>query len=71
MIRNIGSLISELPAGERLLLISHNGHCGREMSASGVPAQAATWPAFGTHYATELAANTTCSGRSTAAARSS
>ena len=56
MIRNIGSLIAELPADERLLLISHNGHCGRDMSASGIPAQAATWPAFGTHYATELGA---------------
>lgn len=57
MIRNIGSLIAELPANERLLLIAHNGHCGRAMSASGVPSQAATWPAFGTHYAMELGAD--------------
>lgn len=57
MIRNIGTLVSELPAGERMILISHNGHCGRDMSSSGIPSQASTWPAFGTHYAAELGAD--------------
>ena len=57
MIRNIGTLLSELAEGERMVLISHNGHCGRDMSSSGDPSEAATWPAFGTHFASELGAD--------------
>jgi erythromycin esterase-like protein len=53
IIRNVESLLAKSPE-QRLVLVSHNGHCGRRASASGVLDEADEFPSMGTHLALTL-----------------
>jgi erythromycin esterase-like protein len=54
LIRNLTTRIGRLAEGERLVVISHNGHCGRAMSASQNPSEYLDYPSLGAHFSSAL-----------------